>query len=80
MRELHEFVQRFRHPLAQGTVASRPLNDSRLRHGFNLEHGAAELSQWFASVTLHRYDDALLVPEAAPLVAYVRSADYLSED
>jgi hypothetical protein len=42
--------------------------------------GAAELSQWFTAVTLHRYADALIVPEAAPLVAYVRSTGRLTED
>ena len=56
------------------------MNDSRLSHGFNLEYGAAELSQWFTAVTLHRYADALVVPEAGPLVAYVRSTGRLTAD
>lgn len=41
---------------------------------------ATELSQWFASVTLDRYADALVVPEAEPLVMYVRSTGRLTED
>jgi hypothetical protein len=48
--------------------------------GFNLEHGAAELSQWFTSVTMHRYADALVVPEAESLVVYVKSTGRLTAD
>jgi SAM-dependent methyltransferase len=80
MRELDELVQRFRHAPAQESGALRPMNDSRLPQGFNLEHGAAELSPWFAAVTLHRYADALVVPEAEPLVAYVRSTGRRTAD
>jgi ubiquinone/menaquinone biosynthesis C-methylase UbiE len=80
MRELDERVRRFRLAPAQESRASRPLNDSRLSQGFNLEHGAAELSHWFAAVTLHRYVDALVVPDAEPLVAYVRSTGRLTAD
>jgi SAM-dependent methyltransferase len=80
MRELDDLVRRFRHAPAQASGALRPMNDSRLPQGFNLEHGAAELSHWFAAVTLHRYEDALVVPDAEPLVAYVRSTGRLTED
>ena len=38
-----------------------------------LETGAAKLSPWFSDVKVHRFDDALIVTEAAPLVAYVQS-------
>jgi SAM-dependent methyltransferase len=80
MRELEALVQRFHHPRSPASGIARPMNDSRLPSGFNLEHGAAELSQWFSSVTLHRYADALVVPEAEPLVAYIRSTGRLTED
>jgi len=40
---------------------------------FRLEHGAAILGRVFSTVTLARYDDALLVTEATPLIAYARS-------
>jgi ubiquinone/menaquinone biosynthesis C-methylase UbiE len=80
MRELDALVQRFHHAPMQGSETSRPMNDSHLPSGFNLEHGAAELSQWFAAVTLHRYADALVVPDVEPLVAYVRSTGRLTED
>jgi hypothetical protein len=79
MRELDALVQRFRHACAPESMTARPMNDSRLPHGFNLEHGAAELSQWFAAVTLNRYADALVVPDAEPLVMYVRSTGRLTE-
>jgi ubiquinone/menaquinone biosynthesis C-methylase UbiE len=80
MRELDALIQRFRHARSPESGTARPMNDSRLRDGFNLEHGAEEISQWFISVTLHRYADALVVPEAESLVAYVRSTGRLTED
>ena len=40
---------------------------------FGLENGRAQLAPWFPSIALHRYDDALVVPEAAPLIAYLLS-------
>jgi SAM-dependent methyltransferase len=43
------------------------------RLAFSLENGAAQLAPHFANVTLHRYDDALVVTEAAPLLDYIRS-------
>jgi hypothetical protein len=41
--------------------------------GFSLENGAARLSQWFLEVSLRRYEDALVVTEAAPLMEYLLS-------
>ncbi|MFX0115741.1 MAG: class I SAM-dependent methyltransferase [Candidatus Hodarchaeota archaeon] len=38
-----------------------------------LETEAEELSKWFSDVKLHRYEDALLVTDAEPLIGYVRS-------
>lgn len=46
--------------------------ESRLQ-GFNLENGAAQLWQVFPDVSLRQYQDVLVVAEADPLVAYVRS-------
>ncbi len=40
---------------------------------FDLENGHAQLAPWFPSIALHRYDDALVVPEAEPLIAYLLS-------
>jgi SAM-dependent methyltransferase len=80
MRELDALVHMFRPAASQRHESVSLISDRRLSTGFNLEHGAAELAQWFSSVTLHRYGDALVVPEAAPLVAYVQSAGYLTED
>jgi SAM-dependent methyltransferase len=80
MHELDALVQRFDHARSPERGTARPMNDGRLPSGFNLENGAAELSHWFAAVTLHRYADALVVPEAEPLVAYVRSTGRLTAD
>ena len=41
--------------------------------GFSLENGAAQLSQWFLGVSLRRYEAALVVTEAAPLMKYLLS-------
>lgn len=43
-----------------------------LNHGFYLDEGAAELSEWF-TVEVHRYANALVVTEADPLIAYILS-------
>ena len=40
---------------------------------FILENGAAQLAPFFSQVSLRRYEDALEVTEAAPLVAYILS-------
>jgi SAM-dependent methyltransferase len=40
---------------------------------FSLENGAEQLSPWFPEVTLRRYEDALVVTEARPLVEYLLS-------
>lgn len=47
--------------------------EERLKTYFSLENGEAELSRCFVDVTLRRYEDALLVTEAEPLVAFVLS-------
>ena len=41
---------------------------------FDLDNGLDQLSPWFFEVVLHRYEDSLMVTEADPLVAYVRSS------
>ncbi|HUS15045.1 MAG TPA: methyltransferase domain-containing protein [Chloroflexia bacterium] len=47
---------------------------------FTLENGAEQLAPFFADVRLERYEDALAVTEAAPLLAYVDSSDVLSAE
>jgi SAM-dependent methyltransferase len=42
----------------------------RTRHPFTLESGVLELAQWFSQVTISRHEDALMVTEAEPLLAY----------
>jgi ubiquinone/menaquinone biosynthesis C-methylase UbiE len=40
---------------------------------FGLENGAAQLAPWFVAIQRDDYVDALVVTEAEPLIAYVRS-------
>jgi SAM-dependent methyltransferase len=66
MRELGDLVFRF----ARG---SAPIGENPFE-AFALENGRDQLAQWFSGVTLCRYEDALVVTEAAPLVAYILSS------
>ena len=66
MRELWELVE----PFAPGTIASA----RQVTRGFTLENGAAQLAPLFDEVHVHHYEDGLVVPEAAPLITYVRSS------
>ncbi len=43
-------------------------------YGFSLENGGEQLTAYFSDVALYRYDDALVVTEAAPLIAYIFSS------
>jgi SAM-dependent methyltransferase len=45
-------------------------------NSFLLENGRERLTQFFDEVQLYRYEDCLVVNEAAPLVAYVLSGKY----
>jgi ubiquinone/menaquinone biosynthesis C-methylase UbiE len=40
---------------------------------FDLENGRDQLAPWFSTILLHRYDDALVITEAEPLMAYFLS-------
>jgi SAM-dependent methyltransferase len=63
LRELEDLVARF-YPDADTTnVASL----------FGLENGAGQLSEYFADVRCQRQENALVVTEAKPLIAYVAS-------
>jgi SAM-dependent methyltransferase len=61
MREVRDWVQRW------------VPDTQRWSFAFSLETGQEQLERWFPSVTLHRYEDTLVVTEAEPLIAYVRS-------
>lgn len=71
LRELSELVRRF---------------DSRARlwggvpdESFFLENGGEQIARWFSEVVLRRYEDALVITEAEPLVAYVASTISMSD-
>ena len=65
MQELDELLARFdpQFPPMAGRLTAR----------FTLENGREQLARWFPHVTLYRYDDALRITEAGPLVAYLLS-------
>jgi SAM-dependent methyltransferase len=62
LRELDQIVRRF--------GGQDPWN---IAGNFSLESGADELARWFTAVTLQRYEDALCITEAGPLIAYIVS-------
>ncbi|HZU85942.1 MAG TPA: class I SAM-dependent methyltransferase [Anaerolineaceae bacterium] len=65
LKELTDLVSRFDDQLsAWGTLVADT---------FNFENGAAQLSAYFADVTLYRYPDSLLVNDANMLVEYILS-------
>jgi SAM-dependent methyltransferase len=78
MRELGDLVHRFE-PQAESWHDAIPAlpspggEGSFVSKAFGLETGFEQLSNWFDNVILRRYEDALEVTEAAPLVAYVLS-------
>jgi ubiquinone/menaquinone biosynthesis C-methylase UbiE len=47
---------------------------------FHLENGGDQLAPWFADVTVRRYENELLVTEAAPLIANVQTRGKLDEE
>lgn len=50
-----------------------PLLDANVSKQFSLENGAAQLSKSFAHVKRFDFDDALVVTQVEPLVAYIMS-------
>lgn len=66
MQEMNDLVKRF-----------NPRWDpwgGRPSGSFLLENGAGQIARWFLGVALHRYEDALAVTEAGPLVDYILSS------
>lgn len=50
------------------------ISNEDIAERFGLETGAARLAPWFPAVTRHIYEDALMVTEAEPLIAYILSS------
>jgi SAM-dependent methyltransferase len=69
MQEIRELVVSFDPLLAARWDIASPAS----LNGFRLENGDQELSAHFPNVTLHLYEDGLIVTEAEPLVAYILS-------
>ncbi len=70
MRELDELVERY----TLDMVFWKQTKDK----SFSLENGGAQLAPFFADVTIRRQDNALVVTEVEPLVAYVLSTITIS--
>lgn len=71
MHEMHTLANQFR----KNAYTSQERNA-----WFTLEGGLAELAEWFASVTVARYKNDLIVTDADLLVAYLASSKRLSEE
>jgi SAM-dependent methyltransferase len=69
MSELMEIVNRF-------DADTRTLWGDTSPLPFRLENGSTELARWFSHVTVHRYENALTVTEADPLVSYLLSTSF----
>lgn len=63
LREISQMQERFGLPDTISTHTDE----------FCLEDGAEQLAPWFANISLRRYEDALRVTEAEPLVAFILS-------
>ncbi len=63
--EIHELTARFDPDVDTGVAADQ----------FGLENGPTQLQPYFKDVTIHIYDDSLLITEAEPLVDAVLSSD-----
>ena len=59
--------------LVQQIIPSAPDSDPA-GQAFGLENGAAQLAPWFGAVERHDYQDALVVSELEPLIAYIVSS------
>jgi len=70
LREISELIMRFDADMALW-AATDP---------FTLENGQNQIENWFAEVTLDRYDDALLVDDPKLLAAYILSAPSIPKD
>ena len=46
---------------------------------FTLENGARQLAPFFSDLSMQRYDDALMVTEAGPLLGFVITGSFLTE-
>ena len=70
LRQLRTLVQRVKPTTAWSSFEDR----------FSLESGAAQLSNWFEHVNVHRVDGELRVNEVQPLIDYVQSTNRMRLD
>lgn len=65
MREITELVQEFDHRIV--------LAAENLYEHFGLDNGYEILAQHFCRISLHRYEDGIVLKEAEPLIEYILS-------
>lgn len=65
MKEIEQIAREFDDGIA--------LSGVKLYDIFGLDNGAEELAAYFPTVTLHRYEDSLLITEVRPLADYIYS-------
>ncbi|MCI6243268.1 MAG: methyltransferase domain-containing protein [Lachnospiraceae bacterium] len=65
MKEITELVQKFNREIV--------LSADVLYERFGLENGGEQLQQFFTDVKLFRYEDAIEISEAEPLISYILS-------
>jgi len=70
MARLRELTRQAESEAFKNAIAASP---------FSMENGRDQIAPWFANVHVEPYDDGLEVTELDPLIAYVRSADRMSE-
>jgi SAM-dependent methyltransferase len=66
MQELYQLLKKFNPTLPD------PRGDLYSLQ-FGLQNGGDQISPWFETITLYRYEDGLVITEVGPLVAYVLS-------
>jgi ubiquinone/menaquinone biosynthesis C-methylase UbiE len=66
LAELYDLTRRFSPQTSLGWGA-------RAHDMFSIDTGDAEVRPWFPAIEVRRYDDALIVTEAAPLADYILS-------
>lgn len=66
LQELDQLVNKF-------DSNAGPFGPRTQPHSFILENGLEQISPWFSRGTVHHYEDALMITETKPLVAYIAS-------
>jgi SAM-dependent methyltransferase len=75
LQELRDFVLRCQ--AGEEAAIPREVTGGQVVENFTLENGPDRMSPWFSEIDLKRYDDALVVTEVEPIIAFVKSSSLL---